>query len=274
MNRKSSKDENGAPVGRASSPLAWGGRLFFSPGRMLYVGPGASADRHAHHAIQVVVAFERPFTLDRGSGAVSCQTAIIAADVAHELRAEPGLMALLYLEPAAPGARALQRRLSSDAAFVVNAEGRLGSVARPELATWSTQVATAWFEEVIALLGVPSPPPVLHSAVRKALAILEGSLEAPPRLDELARASGVSGTRLVHLFRAQVGLPIRRYVLWLRIKRAAEAVVRGASLTEAAYAAGFADGPHLSRTFRAMFGTNPSLVMPFMEFAGSLWAEV
>lgn len=239
---------------------------------MLYVGPGASADRHAHHAIQLVVAFERPFVVDVGSGATTRWTAIVAADAPHEFRAEPGLMALLYLEPAAPGARALQRRLARDCAFIEEAEERLCAVPRPEIETWTSRGALVWFDEVIALLGVPSLPPIVHPAVKKALAILERSLDDVPRLEELAREVGISDGRLVHLFREQVGLPVRRYVLWLRTKRAAELVARGGSLTEAAHAAGFADGPHLSRTFRAMFGTSPSLVMPFMEFAGSLSA--
>lgn len=274
MTRSVSELEVAAPGGPPPAPprRVWGGRLFLSPGRMLYVGPGASTDRHTHHAIQVVLGFDASFGLDLGGGLAPRRAAIVAADAPHEFRAEPGLMALIYLEPEGPGGRALQRRLLTDPTFVAEAETRLTAMSRPQVETWSAADAERWVDQVIGLLGSPSPPPVVHPAVRKALALLEQSLDDPPRLDELARRAGVSGTRLVHLFRAQVGLPMRRYVLWLRIKCAAEAVVRGASLTEAAYAAGFADGPHLSRTFRAMFGTNPSLVMPFMEFAGSLWA--
>ena len=280
MVRRVSKLEVAAPGGPqrpdpiASAPrrLAWGGRIFFSPGRMLYVGPGASTGRHAHHAIQVVLSFEESFALDLGDGVVSRRVAIVAADAPHEFHPQPGLMALLYLEPEGPGGRALQRRLLTDPVFVAGAEARLTAMPCPQVETWGASDAARWVDQTVTLLGVPTPAPVLHSAVRKTLALLEQSLDDPPRLDELARRAGVSSTRLVHLFRAQVGLPVRRYILWLRIKRATEAVARGASLTEAAYAAGFADGPHLSRTFRAMFGTNPSLVMPFMEFAGTLWA--
>ena len=38
--------------------------------------------------------------------------------------------------------------------------------------------------------------------------------------------------------------------------RALELFVEGASLTDAAHGAGFADSAHLSRTFRRMFGIN------------------
>src|ERR1700678_254257 len=53
---------------------------------------------------------------------------------------------------------------------------------------------------------------------------------------------------------------LRRYVLWCRLRTAAEAAMRGASLTEAAHRAGCADSAHLSRTFRAMLGVAPSLL--------------
>ena len=43
---------------------------------------------------------------------------------------------------------------------------------------------------------------------------------------------------------------------------AIEAVMAGASWTEAAHEAGFADSAHLTRTHRRMFGIEPSAVRP------------
>ena len=47
----------------------------------------------------------------------------------------------------------------------------------------------------------------------------------------------------------------------------------GGDLTEAALAAGFSDAAHLSRTFRAMFGLSPSLLLPFVELTGTPWSD-
>ena len=57
------------------------------------------------------------------------------------------------------------------------------------------------------------------------------------------------------------GLPLRRYVLWLRLRDVLLSLAEGASLTEAAHAAGFADSAHMSRTFRDMFGVRPSMFL-------------
>jgi AraC-like DNA-binding protein len=77
---------------------------------------------------------------------------------------------------------------------------------------------------------------------------------------EVAAAVGVSVSRLTHLFTEQVGIPLRRYVLWLRLRMAITEVLGGADLTDAAHSAGFADSAHLTRTCRDMFGLPPSVL--------------
>jgi AraC family transcriptional regulator len=96
--------------------------------------------------------------------------------------------------------------------------------------------------------------------VSRAVALINRSLDGPITLAAVAKAVHRSPSRLAHRFREATGVPLRRYVLWSRLRTATEAAMRGASLTEAAHLAGFADSAHLSRTFRAMFGVAPSLL--------------
>ena len=57
-------------------------------------------------------------------------------------------------------------------------------------------------------------------------------------------------------------LPVRPYLAWLRLQRAAAAIVAGTPLATAALDAGFADAAHMSRTFRRMLGMAPSMLRP------------
>ena len=68
----------------------------------------------------------------------------------------------------------------------------------------------------------------------------------------------MSQSRLQHLFRDQVGVPIRRYLLWHRYLTALSLLADGASVTRAARAAGFADSAHLTRTAVRMNGFTPT----------------
>lgn len=109
----------------------------------------------------------------------------------------------------------------------------------------------------------------LDPVVSQACEHIRKHLSRPIALAELARAVHLSPSRLAHRFRQAMGVPVRRFILWCRVRAAVEGAMRGASLTEAAYAAGFADSAHLSRTFRAMFGIAPSLLFRAGQLAAT-----
>ena len=82
-------------------------------------------------------------------------------------------------------------------------------------------------------------------------------------VDRLAQQAGLSTSRLVRLFKNQIGVPIRRYRLWYRLFLSTQLLARGASVTTAALEAGFADAAHFTRTYRSILGFQPSaLVKP------------
>ena len=91
----------------------------------------------------------------------------------------------------------------------------------------------------------------------KALACIKSLRGKPVSASELAAKAGLSESRFMHLFKAVTGMPVRKYIRWLRLINAVQYVVSGLTLTDAAHASGFADAAHLSRTFRDMFGERP-----------------
>lgn len=82
----------------------------------------------------------------------------------------------------------------------------------------------------------------------------------------LMDVSYLSESRLLHLFKEQIGLPIRNYILWYRIQIAFNEIVKGMSLTQAAHFAGFSDQAHLTRTFVRTFGAPPSTLLKNSKF--------
>jgi len=80
-------------------------------------------------------------------------------------------------------------------------------------------------------------------------------------LNVVASSVGLSPSRFLHLFTTSVGVPLRPYVLWLRLQCGARELARGRSVAHAAYAAGFSDAAHFTRTFRRMMGATPRQVL-------------
>ena len=74
------------------------------------------------------------------------------------------------------------------------------------------------------------------------------------RAAEVASQLALSESRFLHLFREELGIAWRPYLLWRRMTCALQAIINNTSATDAAHLAGFSDSAHLSRTFRKTFG--------------------
>jgi AraC-like DNA-binding protein len=86
-----------------------------------------------------------------------------------------------------------------------------------------------------------------HPGVRKVLQVIREEIDGHrrPSLKRMAAIAGLSDSRFMHVFTTSVGIPPRPYILWLRLQRAYGEMMMGATLTEAAHCAGFADAAHL-----------------------------
>jgi len=102
-----------------------------------------------------------------------------------------------------------------------------------------------------------APEPKLDPRIAAVLAHLRTTPSPPPTIGGLARIANLSESRLQHVFREQVGVPVRRYLLWHRYLTALSLLADGSPVTEAAFAAGFADGAHLTRTAVRINGYPP-----------------
>jgi AraC-like DNA-binding protein len=109
----------------------------------------------------------------------------------------------------------------------------------------------------------PGAPPArrLDERVTKVLTAIQASDDLRMSIEEAAAMAFLSPSRFAHLFKQQVGLPFRRYMLWRKLTRAMLTIGREPTIAAAAHASDFADAAHLTRTFYQMFGLPPSVMM-------------
>ncbi len=252
------------------STTEWRGRIFLDAGWILYVGPGSSADLHAHHAVQLVWSREDHFDIRIDATALERRAVLVPANAPHTLTAVGRTIALLLVDPNGARGVALDRVARSS----VGAEQitKLATASFPNPDITATEART-WCSDVLLSLGAIAAQPELSSVSRRAVAYVERVIDGVPRVADAAAAVRLSSTRLTHIFSKEVGIPFRRFVLWTRIKRAVDVFQSGNDLSTSAIAAGFSDAAHFSRTFRAMFGLSPSLVLPIAEISGTAWSS-
>jgi len=241
------------------------GRILFWEGVSLWLlsaPPGRSypkTDCHRHHVVQLTLALTGRVSFDGENGPISGAAIAVAPDAPHAFEGT-GLVAHLFVAPEGKGGRRLVRGLFAGGSIVVIPAHRLGDLPRCFAETFADPSHTdealrALGDRTIArLAGEAGPAGVAEPRITRLLAWLTQHLDQPVSLSEAAAILGLSAGRARHLFVEQTGLPFRTYLLWLRLVRAVELYAGGASLTDAAHGAGFADSAHLSRTFRRMFG--------------------
>lgn len=237
-------------------------RLYLWPHRLLYVGPGLDARMHRHHAAQVCWGLGGRLRLKGGPQGEweELNGFFVPPDRPHAFDASGSTVAMLYLESECAEFASLQTRIDScdgSAAFEpppVAAESLRALVVDGGSIDAADSTCVSW-------LGLDGTDPGARGRdprIAQALALLSAQIDRPVRLQTLAGALNVSPSWLSHRFAEDIGVPQRRYVVWLRLRRAVESVLQGASWTEAAHAVGFSDSAHLSRSFRDTFGIAPS----------------
>lgn len=97
--------------------------------------------------------------------------------------------------------------------------------------------------------------------VERAQAILASSPDAPHPLADVARAIGASPFHLAHVFQAEVGMAVHKYLVRLRLIASLGPLSAGvANLSRLAIELGFSHHSHFTAAFRRTFGRPPSEV--------------
>ena len=211
-------------------------------GWLCYLGPLGRTDAHAHLATQIMVT-RTPFVLtDEAGNSVRTRRAVIGPNQQHALHGTGQDAALLYLPQQRPdGIPAIAPHWAAAGADHI------------ELPTGDPAQWARTMVEAVAHHGIDAT-----GYVAGAMEQARRQLPGPIVLEKIAQDVGVGSSALGHRFTATIGVPWRQWLLAERILLATEQLAAGSTLTVAAYAAGFSDSAHLSRTFRRMFGIAPS----------------
>jgi AraC-like DNA-binding protein len=214
-------------------------------------GPGGDSGFHAHHALHLLLCTGgalRIRTRERGAGQTACGV-LTAPDVPHAIDARGAEVALVFVDPESAVGAALHGSMGAAPVRLFDEKER------------DALLAGGVNEAIARLAGDASRARAMHPRVRRVLRAIH---ESPPGADvslaSLAAIASLSEGRLMHAFTESVGIPLRPYLSWLKVQRAAAAMAKRAPLARAAIAGGFADAAHMSRTFKRMFGMTPAML--------------
>jgi len=233
------------------------GRLVW-PAAMIVWGPAFTSARHSHHCVQLLMAMDGTLNVRGGPQQkwTKCSAVLVRADASHEVDARgTNVLLIAFVDAESELGAALSERIDGGIACVPDSQvTRWRAMLGPRL----NEARVEWWVKNELLNGQRAVS--IHPRVRRVLKYLRQHLGGADDLSlkALAKVSGLSSSRFMHVFTESVGVPLRPYILWLRLQRASCELMDGVSMTDAAHNAGFSDAAHMTRTFRRMLGTTPT----------------
>lgn len=260
---------------QAGPPPRW---YLWEGGFLLMGQGGGEVPGHAHHAIQVTIAFEGDFAIrQEGQEWRAGAGVIVRPDVEHSFNAQGRSGAMLFVDPESAEGAWLGSALTEDITLVP--ASRLQSCQAELVAVWERPIEGMEIGALIrhciqALVPGAVPSRKLDPRIARVLEAIRASDDLRMSVETAAGMAHLSPGRFAHLFKDEVGLPFRRYMLWRKVTRAMLAMGKERTLAAAAQHGDFADAAHLTRTFFQMFGMKPSVLMrgDFFEVASPFTA--
>jgi AraC family transcriptional regulator len=243
----------------------WRGIVLVWDEQAIFFGEAADATLHESPAIKLCVALEKSFGIrtSEDETVVPFDSAIIAAGQPHAIDGRHNRMVMLLLAPETALAQQLAPILSRHGIMPLpraavtkirsifsNFDERLASGAKMEDIC----------REIVEAVGPGDSSPI-DSRVAQSIEWIRASRDEGISIAEIASGLELSESRFSHLFTENVRIPVRRYLLWLRLRDAMHLFTQNKSLTDVAHEAGFADSAHLTRSFRSMLGIAPSALV-------------
>jgi AraC-like DNA-binding protein len=230
---------------------------------------GQSSTLHRHYATQLSISLGAPLQVrTRESGPYTAQQSfIVGPNDPHQVEMTGVPCFVLWSESRALADLAHRLGTASASELPALPEDLLNVLLPVLLASGGpvpdAQAGQALLSHVLTLLpgltgeDVHDDPRI---ATARSLVTPQFLSEHPQPITSLATRVHLSPSRFRHLFRREMGMSVQSYLRWQRLLAALRASAYGASLTEAAHAAGFADSAHLTRVCRATFGLPPARI--------------
>ncbi len=245
-------------------------QLYLWPDRALVLGVAGDSQLHAHFAAQLSFGLHGPFQVRTSIDAPwqSTRAAFFAANGMHQVDSAGQPLAHVFIAASGQAALALRTELHADfhrtaafAALLPSLQTLLHGKASINEANhilqqwlacalpsaWNTAQRSTDFRKNERMARI-------FAHIQQSMSATNGGGIRTPDAAELAALVHLSRSRFLHFFREQVGMSLARYLLWVRLQVAINAISQGANITSAAHQAGFADLAHMSRSFRATIG--------------------
>ncbi len=241
--------------------------VFWDKDNIGFISDRLDSASHSHCVLQIFLSFDEPLQVTVEGRRICGKCIVVNQDVPHSIRSGGTKRLSVLVEPTSSFASELFHKIGGD--YLVFDKENIGEIqqkAAELIAAKDQQQYVSFIHDFSSYLDVERKAKILDERISELLALLQNCDCYDHTIENFAEKVALSSSRLSHLFREQIGVPLKSYILFHQLEKAFTAILSGKNITEAAMLAGFDSPSHLASTVKKWMGMSVSSSVKDSEF--------
>ena len=233
-------------------------KVFWDKDNIAFIGNRVNATEHAHCVLQVFLSFDEPLQVTIEDQPIIGKCIIVNKNARHKFSCENNIRLSILIEPSSSFAKELTKKIDGDYLICNNGIERIQQKAAKLVDTDDTQQYIDFIQDFAGYFSIKRNTQILDERIIELLALLQDCDCYDHAIESFAQRVCLSSSRLSHLFREQIGVPLKSYILFHQLESAFTQLLNGANITDAALLAGFDSPSHFAATVKKWMGMSVS----------------
>lgn len=231
-------------------------------------GTSYKTSPHRHETLQLVFDIDKKFRLkDKSTEWTMFSSAIIRASHLHQLDSHNSIQLFVYLDKDSEYAQKLTKNYlyNKDISDLSNSDiGKISTAFFKRLLVVNNcdELFKGFLTIIEHLIDFDKPINKDHR-ITEAISFINNHQIKQLKVKDVANHVCLSESRLRYLFKRQVGQPIQSFMVWMKVIKSLNLVLKGKKLNETAYDVGFWDSSHMNRSYKEILGVSPSTIKKY-----------
>lgn len=241
-------------------------KIFWDKDNIAFIGNQVNATEHAHCVEQIFLSLNEPLQVTVNGKQVNGRCIIVNKNARHIFSCDNQIRLSILIEPSSNFANELIKKIDGDYLIFDNDIDRIQQKAAALIDTNDRQRYIEFIQDFAEYLGIKRNSEILDERITALLEILQNCDCYDHTIENFAKSVCLSSSRLSHLFREQIGVPLKSYILFHQLEKAFTALLSGTNITDAAMLAGFDSPSHFAATVKKWMGMPVSASIKDSEF--------
>lgn len=238
-------------------------KIFWDRDKISIITDQIEAVPHKHWAMQLFLSLEKNLEISVEGKKFSCRCIAINRNTLHSFSTGGSLYFTMIIEPTSSVANQLDERMEGKKHHIFDNQD-IEPTQRLLFSLIDSGGMGEYREFMIQLykfLRLKEQSKKYDDRIRDLLYEIERCNCNTHSIASFADKVALSSSRLSHLFKEQVGMPLKSYIQFHQMQRAFLALLNGKNITEAAMMAGFDTPSHFATVTKKMMGMPASVSM-------------